>query len=157
MENTLEFYVQGSAYEPYTVQITLSPLTATCTCQAGLWMTVCKHRSQILLGKNPGIVGGDIALLPSIAKIASDYGFPNALKTYEKAKSELAAAEKKSEQVFKKLRDTQYRFSLGELKTNRVVKSAFDDLTEALNEAVEAKLKSVRDEEKLKEILKTNG
>ena len=149
MKDTYEFRIQGSADEPYTVIITLSPMTAYCTCPAGVMgMDICKHRSQILLGKDPGIAEGDTALLPAIAEAAAGCGFPEVLKAYEKAKTDLAAVEKKTDNLFKNWRGSQYRFALKEIKTDKVIKSAFEDLTVALNEAVKKKmvLESVAEE-----------
>lgn len=157
MKDVYEFRIQGSADDPYAVKITLSPLSASCTCPAGQWAVVCKHRTQILLGKDPGIVEGDAALLPEIAGAAAACGFPEALKAYEKAKSDLAAAEKKTDNLFKNWREARYRLALGEIKTDRAVKSAFEDLTEALNEAVKAKVILASAAGGLQEMLPASG
>jgi uncharacterized Zn finger protein len=69
----LKFYVQGSAPEPYFVQINKdgNNLGASCDCPAGQNGQYCKHRVNLLKGLRDGVVGGDldqISALPSIIK-----------------------------------------------------------------------------------------
>jgi hypothetical protein len=157
MLEQIQFQVQGSASDPYTVTITLSPLTASCTCPAGQFAAVCKHRTQILSGKDPGVVEGDMSLLSVIAETAAASEFPAALKEYEKAKSKLSTVEKTLEMVFKDWRNTRYRFALGELKTETTVKAAFKDLTDTLNKAVEIKLEAEKATGKISVFLVKSG
>ena len=57
MEQTT-FKVKGSAAEPYELTFIKDgdSLTALCTCPAGEFGNVCKHRTNILEGKIAGIV-----------------------------------------------------------------------------------------------------
>ena len=69
----MKFYVQGSAAEPYFVQISKNGtnLNATCDCPAGQNGQYCKHRVNLLKGLNTGVVGGDldqISEIPSMIK-----------------------------------------------------------------------------------------
>ena len=60
-----EFYVQGSAEEPYRVVFEKSGrnLNAYCTCAAGSNGQSCKHRLRIFSGNPEGLVGGDVHML----------------------------------------------------------------------------------------------
>lgn len=56
--NILTFHVQGSDPNPYTVEVQRTRnghLTVTCTCKAGQYGTLCKHRVRLLSGENTGI------------------------------------------------------------------------------------------------------
>ena len=55
------FKVKGSAAEPYELTFIKDgdSLTALCTCPAGEFGNVCKHRTNILDGKTNGITSGN--------------------------------------------------------------------------------------------------
>ena len=57
----LTFYAQGSAIEPYTITVTLSDskLSMTCTCPAGGFKAICKHRLALIAGDPDGLFAGD--------------------------------------------------------------------------------------------------
>jgi uncharacterized Zn finger protein len=59
----VEFFVQGSAPEPYRVTFIHkgSALSAYCTCPAGENGQYCKHRVGILQGNTQGIVSDNIS------------------------------------------------------------------------------------------------
>lgn len=61
--STIQFEVQGSAAEPYTVTFekrSESNLSAYCTCPAGENGQYCKHRFSILEGCEKAIVSDNI-------------------------------------------------------------------------------------------------
>ncbi|MFP3041842.1 hypothetical protein LQZ19_08470 [Treponema primitia] len=129
------FKIAGSAKEPYEVSVTLSPLVVTCSCPAAAFGSVCKHRTQLLLGKNPGITDGDVSVLPAIAQGAAAAGFPPLFKRYEAVKADRADSTKKLENLFKGYKEERLRRYLGELKTERQVEKARDILESAIDEA----------------------
>jgi len=55
------FKVRGSAAEPYELTFIKDgdSLTALCTCPAGEFGNICKHRMNILDGKTAGISSGN--------------------------------------------------------------------------------------------------
>ena len=65
----MTFKVKGSAAEPYELTFIKDgdSLTALCTCPAGEFGNVCKHRTNILDGKTNGITSGNES---EVAKIA---------------------------------------------------------------------------------------
>ena len=68
---TINFLIKGSSSEPYKVvfaQTGDGQLTATCTCQAGLKGTYCKHRMAILEGNFSAIVSGNTVEAETIQK-----------------------------------------------------------------------------------------
>ncbi|MBA3965395.1 MAG: hypothetical protein H0X47_06430 [Nitrospirales bacterium] len=68
-EETVTFFVEGSAEEPYQVKFQRSGtnLTAHCTCPAGSKRQYCKHRLNILLGQPVNIVSQNRALADDVA------------------------------------------------------------------------------------------
>ncbi len=60
---TLIFNVQGSAKEPYSVKFQrhAGRVAASCTCPAGIFQDLCKHRLQILNGTCKDIVSSNAA------------------------------------------------------------------------------------------------
>lgn len=51
MINSSEFYIQGSANQPYKVVIESTETSVnkvTCDCQAGIYGKLCKHKVQVL-------------------------------------------------------------------------------------------------------------
>ena len=56
--NVLTFNVQGSDPNPYTVEVQRTRnghLTVTCTCKAGQYGRLCKHRVRLLSGEDTGV------------------------------------------------------------------------------------------------------
>ena len=99
----IEFFVQGSAAEPYRVTFTKSGdnLRAHCSCPAGQNGLYCKHRFRIFEGEVTGIVsenvdqlaivcswlpGSDIAVAMAAVKAAE--------KAHAEAKNRLVWAKK---------------------------------------------------------------
>ena len=57
----LSFTVRGSSPDPYTVTVRRADngrITASCTCPAGVYNQLCKHRIRILNGSNENITHG---------------------------------------------------------------------------------------------------
>ncbi len=67
---TLIFAVQGSAAQPYQVRFQehVGRIAASCTCPAGNFQDVCKHRIMILNGITKGIVSNNA---DAVAKVQS--------------------------------------------------------------------------------------
>lgn len=98
MEQTT-FKVKGSAAEPYEQTFIKDgdSLTALCTCPAGEFSNVCKHRTRILEGKTDGIVSDNIE---DVAKVCDwlvgtdvEAALQN-LRTAEKTKGDIADAKR---------------------------------------------------------------
>ena len=93
MEQTT-FKVKGSAAEPYEQTFIKDgdSLTALCTCPAGEFSNVCKHRTRILEGKTEGIVSDNIEDVAKVCEwlIGTDV---------EEALRNLRAAEKTKEDI----------------------------------------------------------
>ena len=64
----LEFLVKGSAKEPYEVIFIKDGenLTAICTCPAGTYGNVCKHRVSIIAGNAESVVSDNAADVETI-------------------------------------------------------------------------------------------
>lgn len=132
MIEDLIYYVKGSAPEPYIVSVSLSPLSISCTCQAASVGLPCKHRIMILQGADPGILEGDISKLEIINKIAESSNVFDLLKNYDDAKAERKTADTKAEKAFKNYRDSRLRFLQKELKTDKVVIKAKNEMETAI-------------------------
>ena len=65
---TIIFEVQGSAKEPYSVkfQQLAGRIAASCTCPAGVFQDLCKHRVMILNGITKDIVSDNAAAVAQI-------------------------------------------------------------------------------------------
>ena len=99
----VDFFVQGSADDPYRVVIEKigNDLNAFCSCPAGANGQACKHRLRILSGNCEGIVGGDVGRIAEVVDWVSGTDVENYLKAlilaedaYEIAKAELSSARK---------------------------------------------------------------
>lgn len=99
MEQTT-FKVKGSAAEPYELTFIKdgSSLTALCTCPAGEFSNVCKHRTNILDGKTVAITSGneeDVTKVGEWLKGSDVEAALNELRAAEKAGENLVAAKRK--------------------------------------------------------------
>jgi uncharacterized Zn finger protein len=109
MEN-VQFFIQGSAKEPYRVTFQKNGLnlSAYCTCPAGDNGQYCKHRLNILGGITEGIVSGNEADVEIVASWLSGTDVEAALNAvmdaeekYEAAKRELSSAKKRLALAFR--------------------------------------------------------
>lgn len=66
----LIFKVKGSSSDPYEVTFIKdgASLTAICTCPAGTFGNLCKHRVAIIDGKSESIVSENADQVPKIAE-----------------------------------------------------------------------------------------
>ena len=99
MEQTT-FKVKGSAAEPYELTFIKdgSSLTALCTCPAGEFSNICKHRINILDGKTAAITSGNEDEVTKVGEwlIGSDVEAAlQELRAAEKAGGDLATAKRK--------------------------------------------------------------
>jgi len=143
MKTDFVFLVQGSSLEPYVVKITLSPLSASCTCTAAVNGIPCKHRTTIMQGGDPGITQGDKSKLAQINQAAVNAGAFDALAEYDNAKAAEKSVAALSDKAFKKYRDAQLAFLLGQVKTDRAVIKAREGM-EASIEALVSPAKATK-------------
>lgn len=93
----IEFHVQGSASEPYTVVFRRagSNLTASCTCPAGVvrqYRQYCKHRIRIMSGDSTGIISQNISAVSDIQNWVKGTDVEKALNELHVAEQQLEAA-----------------------------------------------------------------
>ena len=94
------FKVKGSAAEPYELTFIKDgdSLTALCTCPAGEFSNVCKHRTNILDGKTGGITSGNESDVPTIVEWLAGTDVEAALialRAAEKSKEDVPDAKRK--------------------------------------------------------------
>lgn len=98
------FVVQGSAPEPYRVVFRKDGdrLTASCTCPAGTFSQLCKHRVRIMSGDHSGIISENFRAVLDIQTWVSGTGIRDALielrdaeKQLEEAKKRIASSKKR--------------------------------------------------------------
>lgn len=94
--NEIEFLVQGSAPEPYTVVFRRSGsnLTATCTCPAGFVGQYCKHRIRVIAGDATGIISSNVSAVPEIQNWVKGSDVEKALKELHLAEQQFEVAKK---------------------------------------------------------------
>lgn len=99
MEQTT-FKVKGSAAEPYELTFIKdgASLTALCTCPAGEFGNICKHRTNILDGKTAAITSGNESEVATVCEwlAGSDVETAlNELRSAEQADGDVVAAKRK--------------------------------------------------------------
>lgn len=99
MEQTT-FKVKGSKAEPYELTFIKDgeSLTALCTCPAGEFGNVCKHRTNILDGKTAAITSGnegEVAIIREWLAGSDVEAALNELRAAERAGADLVAAKRK--------------------------------------------------------------
>ena len=92
---TIDFQVQGSAPDPYTVTFELhgTKLSAYCTCPAGENGQYCKHRFAILGGNTSGVVSGNVGEVTTVASWLVGSNVQTAMNALAAAEAELAVAQ----------------------------------------------------------------
>jgi hypothetical protein len=146
------YEIQGSVPEPYIVKVSFEPLTISCTCTAAINGLVCRHRTGILSGENPGIIKGDISLLSKIKKTAESTDIFENLGKYENTKNERKKVLKKVESVFKNYREARENLALNKVKTDRAVIKCREALESAIDESIEAEKAVLKDIEVLQTV-----
>jgi len=132
------YYVQGSAPDPYIVEVNFSPFTISCTCQAAENQLPCKHRIMILQGNDPGIVKGDKLKLDEINSAAVNSGVFELLKDYDDAKAERKQMDYKAENAFGKYRTARLDLAQKKVKTDKAVQKTRADMEAAIDAIVPA-------------------
>jgi hypothetical protein len=137
-------FTQGSAAEPYKMELLLNPLSISCTCQAGISGIPCKHRKHILQGHVYTILEPTPAIKTAVemaAKIWESSDMPGYMEEYEKARDAIKAQKEKSEKAFKKYRDSviDYVLKRGTEKAKNKASAALDEVIQGcINAEIEA-------------------
>ncbi|MCL2410104.1 MAG: hypothetical protein FWC97_00530 [Treponema sp.] len=134
-------YKQGSATEPYELELTLDSITISCTCQAANMGLPCKHRINVLNGHTYDVINKDDENVLMAISVASDTirqsVIPKYLKEHEAAKKNLKAKNEAAEKIFKKQRDAIIALALKK-GTKSATEKASADLNNALQDCVNA-------------------
>ena len=137
MSEKAVFEIQGSSLDLYVVTVHFSPLTISCTCTAGQNGLICKHRLGILSGENPGIVKGDLSLLPKIKATAAETPLSEMFEKYDSAKEAKKAAIKKAEAAFKNYREAREDLAQKKAKTDKAVLKHREAMEAAIDKTAE--------------------
>ena len=137
-KNPVIYEIQGSAADPYVVNINFEPFTISCTCTAGQSGLICKHRLGILAGEKSGIIKGDISLLPNIKQIVGETVLFDMIKKYDDTRNERKNALKRADYAFKNYKEARENFALKKVKTDRAVIKCREALETAIDENIEA-------------------
>jgi len=140
METNFSFFIQGSADTPYTLGLSLDPVSISCTCQAAITGHPCKHRLQIVNGQTENITGltpASIEAISIFSEIIKKSDIPKCLEDYEKAKIDAKAKNDKSEKAFKKYRAAIVEHALNK-GTEKAIKKASAELDAAMQDCVNA-------------------
>jgi hypothetical protein len=124
------FEVQGGGSQPYTIQLTLEPLTISCTCAAAYTNTPCKHRMAILNGENPGFLEAPKnynEILNAAKQAAEGIGLFPALEAYQNIKNEKQTLEKITLQEFK-----NWKEALIFQKGQKIIEKANNKMNDAM-------------------------
>jgi hypothetical protein len=94
MVEPLEFFVQGSSSEPYSVRIIKlgERVLATCTCKAGIMRQLCKHRIRIMQGDSQGVISGNLQEIRNMPSFLEGTIVPAAIQ-------EIARLEREAEET----------------------------------------------------------
>jgi uncharacterized Zn finger protein len=105
---TIEFYVQGSALEPYRVTFEKNGqhMAAFCTCPAGDSGQVCKHRMSILAGSAEAVSGDNKDEVQTVVAWLRGSDVESAMKSVEQAEVEIEQAKKRLSAAKKQLAAT---------------------------------------------------
>ncbi|ABK16805.1 hypothetical protein [Syntrophobacter fumaroxidans] len=109
--DSLQFLIQGSAPEPYTVTlIRVGPdITISCSCPGAKFEKHCKHRIRILTGDKTGIISGNADCLCQVSEMIRGTAIESARDRYQQAEREVEMAKKKFMKVKKELSDLMQR------------------------------------------------
>lgn len=101
------FVVQGSAPEPYEVAFRQdgNRITASCTCPAGAFSRLCKHRLRIMSGDRSGIISENLSAVLDIQTWVSGTNIGKALLELQDAERQLEEAKKRIGSSKKRLAD----------------------------------------------------
>lgn len=93
----IKFAVKGSASEPYEVVFRKDGdrITASCTCPAGAFGQLCKHRLRIMLGDLSGIISENFLAVKDVQGWVSTTEIGNILLELQQAENQLEDAKKR--------------------------------------------------------------
>jgi hypothetical protein len=99
--------VQGSAPEPYEVVFRKDGdrITASCTCPAGAFSRLCKHRLRIMSGDHSGIISENLPAVLDVQTWVSGTNIGKALLELHDAERQLEQAKKRIGSSKKRLAD----------------------------------------------------
>lgn len=106
-----EFFVQGSAPEPYHVTFEKegNKLNAYCTCPAGQNGMHCKHRLNILKGSIKKIVNGNQSDVEKVVSWLHGTDLEEAIKRVDQLEKEASIIKKKLSRAKKLIARLMYR------------------------------------------------
>jgi hypothetical protein len=140
LKTKFKFFIQGSAPNPYGLELSIDPVTISCNCQAAIMGIPCKHRLSVLNGNTSEIIGltPDIAEAVSIvSKIIKQSDIPRYMKEYEDAKNNAKSKNEKADKLFKKYREAIIANALNK-GTEKQIKKASADLDAVIQDCVNA-------------------
>ena len=153
MSENYTFFIQGSAPSPYRLELSLDPVSISCTCQAGIMGIPCKHRLGVLNGHTHEIIGLTPAIEGAVAiaaEIIQKSEIPDYLQKYENAKKDAKVKNDNSEKAFKKYREAIIAHALG-----KGTKKAADTASAALDAAMQNCVDAAAETESLIQALRT--
>jgi hypothetical protein len=85
-EQSVAFLIQGSRAKPYIVYFWRAGknLTSSCTCPAGRFKSVCKHRLNLLTGDTTAIIGESIGCMEMLKMMIEATDVAKAFARYQK-------------------------------------------------------------------------
>ena len=97
----IQFLIQGSSNEPYELdfQFVNSKITAVCTCNAGAFGTVCKHKLNIINGSTDSIIGNNQCEVDTVLSWISISNLSPLLESLRAAEDQLEKAKKTVKQA----------------------------------------------------------
>lgn len=100
-----QFEVNGSAAEPYQVKIAIEhgSLTASCTCPAGRFGSICKHRLAIMTGDSSAVVGDNASDVAALLADLEGTEVHQAVAALNDAEADLSKAKRAVEKAKKAL------------------------------------------------------
>jgi CHASE3 domain sensor protein len=144
METKFDFFIQGSASSPYRLELSIDPVTISCTCQAAIMGVPCKHRLSVLNGNTNEIIGLTPAIeeaVSIVSEIIKKSEIPDYMKEYEDAKNDTKAKNEKADKLFKKYREAIIANALKK-GTEKQIKKASAELDAAIQDCVNAAAES---------------
>ena len=101
MNNNFEYLYQGSAKEPYKINVSMKPFNIFCSCPGSRFNGICKHQKQIAKGIKKGIIKGDIDNLNTIKDYAIEMGLFDLIEKYEIGKEKKKELDNRIQNEFK--------------------------------------------------------
>jgi len=99
---------KSSSEEPYDVVVTKheSFFIVSCTCQAGIYGKICKHKTQLLAGDESMLFNpDDLSALTEIRSLIQSSEYNALLKEYETIRKEIEVAKRKEQKFRRRIED----------------------------------------------------